>query len=200
MPLTMPIGIANRPPIADDHQRSDDRVGHAAAGFAHRLRHLREEAEAERRDALRHDVEEHERQRHEREQHGKHAETDDRMRQQPPPAVAHHAAAFSRNHGRPGRPGRPLACHRPDEQPRDHVDDERDGEEHEADLDERVQIQIVGRLGELVGEDRGHRVLRREQRPADSAGCSRSPSSPPSSRRGRGRSPSMTAPTMPVRA
>ena len=52
------------------------------------------------------------------------------------------------------------------------VDDERDHEEDEADLDERVEVQLLDGLLELVGDDGGHRVLRREQRPRP-AGCCR---------------------------
>ena len=36
----MPIGTANTDAEAGQHQRADDRVGHAAAGLADRLRHV----------------------------------------------------------------------------------------------------------------------------------------------------------------
>ncbi len=70
MPLMIPIGIGEQRAEADDDQRADDGVGHAAAGFADRLRHLGEERQVERRDALRDDVEQDERQRDERDEHG----------------------------------------------------------------------------------------------------------------------------------
>ena len=65
---------------------------------------------------------------------------------------------------RGGRPATLVARQAPDEQARERVDHQRDDEQHQPDLDERVQVELVGRLRELVGDDRGHRVLRREER------------------------------------
>src|SRR6185312_4151498 len=63
---------ANRKPEqhreSDDDERADDRVRHAAAGFADGLGHVREEREVERSSALRDEVRQNEEQR----QHGDH--------------------------------------------------------------------------------------------------------------------------------
>ena len=53
--------------------------------------------------------------------------------------------------------------HAPDQHPRQRVHDDREDEEDQADFHERVQVQLVGRLGELVREDGRHCVLRCEE-------------------------------------
>ena len=62
---------------AHQDERARDRVRHAAARLAHRLRHVREELEVEGLDALADDKKEDERQRDQREQHGARAERDE---------------------------------------------------------------------------------------------------------------------------
>ena len=78
------------------------------------------------------------------------------------------------------------------------VDHDRDDEEDRPISIERGQIQVVGRLGELVGDDRRHRVLRGEERgetwgllPMTIVTAIVSPSARPK--------PSMIAPRTPVR-
>src|SRR6185436_11258678 len=53
--------------------------------------------------------------------------------------------------------------HPPDQEPGERVDQHGDHEEHQADLHQRVQVEVVGGLRELVGDDGSHRVLRGEQ-------------------------------------
>src|ERR1051325_9437180 len=55
----------------------------------------------------------------------------------------------------------------PDEKARGAVDDEGHEEEHEAQLDERAQVQVARRLRELVGDDGGDGVARLEERGGD---------------------------------
>src|SRR5882672_3229812 len=47
--------------------------------------------------------------------------------------------------------GAALGGRAPDEKPRQHVDRDGHDEEHQADLDQGVQVEVVRRLGELVG-------------------------------------------------
>src|SRR5215213_2101230 len=59
----------------------------------------------------------------------------------------------------------PLASgHAPDQQPRRRVDDEGDDEEDQAELDERVAVNLRSRFGELVGYGRGDGERRVEER------------------------------------
>src|SRR5712692_3950303 len=68
-----------------------------------------------------------------------------------------------RDGGGAGDPRRTLGADAPDQEAREGVDDDRDQEQHETDLDQGVEVEVVRRLGELVGDDGGHRVLRREE-------------------------------------
>ena len=75
----MPTGIAMTDGEPDQDQRAHDRVGHAAARLADGLGHLREEVPVERREALLEDVEEDEEERNEGQDHGGAAENDDEL-------------------------------------------------------------------------------------------------------------------------
>ena len=77
-----------------------------------------------------------------RQEHGQRAEADEERRQQLAPrgVMARHAGCLGVGDG-DGQPAS-RARHAPDEQARQDVDDQRDDEQHEPDLDERVQIQI----------------------------------------------------------
>src|SRR5213593_4862796 len=69
-----------------------------------------------------------------------------------------------RDGDRTDRARRPLRPDAPDQQARQRVDRDRDEEQHQTDLDQGIEVERVRRLGELVGDDGGHGVLRREQR------------------------------------
>src|ERR1700726_2691001 len=61
-------------------------------------------------------------------------------------------------------PRRLATCHRPHQQLRECVYDDRDQEERQTDLDQSRQINVARGLAELIGEDTGHGVAGREQR------------------------------------
>ena len=175
-PASMPTGNPHRAGERDHDQAADDRVGHAAAGLAHRLRQMGEEVEVDRRGApgttrkpkIR--------------TSGKITTSADsegqpahRRVRQTPAAAAHSVPSDGRS------------AHAPHEQAGQPVDHDRDDEQQQADLDQGRDVEVRRRLGELVGDDAGHGVAGREQRDAPPRGGCRSPSSPPSSRRARAR-------------
>ena len=120
------------------------------------------------------------------------------VREQPSKGVPHQAAAFSAALFRAR--GLPLTPHRPDEQPRDDVDDQRDDKEHEADLDQRMEVQrrrlasanSLAMTADIVYCGANSDALIFGLFPMTIVTAIVSPSARPN--------PSITAPTMPVRA
>ena len=178
----------------------DDRVGHAAARLADRLRHLGEERQFSDVMPLRHDVEQHQRERNQRDEHRRAPQSSDITMGDEPRrrAIALHAAPRGRRHTGAARRG-VLPAHRPDEHPRDDVDDQRDDEQHQADLDERVQVEVVGASANSLARTAAIVYCGAK---SDSEICGLLPITivtamvSPSARP----KPSMIAPTMPVRA
>src|SRR5262249_42959184 len=83
-----------------DNQRADDRVRHAAADLADRLRHLHEECDVERKQTLADHEEQHEEQRHQRDQHRPRAKGDEHRRERlaPDRRGAAETAVFTSRH------------------------------------------------------------------------------------------------------
>ena len=53
------------------------------------------------------------------------------------------------------------------QQPRQAVEDEGEQEQHQAEFDQRLEIEVAGGFGEFVGDDGGDGVARRKQRGTD---------------------------------
>ena len=98
-------------------------------------------------------VEQHEREWNEGNHDGEAAEPDDRMREQPAPAIPRHRTLRGRYDGHSvGRRCRWRPIDQMNIREID-VDDEREHEQHEPDFYQRVQVEVIRSLGELVGED-----------------------------------------------
>src|SRR3979409_1147695 len=65
------------------------------------------------------------------------------------------------------RPSCPCPCCLADKEPGEDVPEHGNDEQQEADGDERLQVQGLLRLAELVGDDAGHRVATGEDRLAE---------------------------------